>query len=172
MFLGVHEMELRKLRFEEAFPPGEIQFLEGKIRQASVLETSGTAELLPNTKGEIRIRGRLKVRMEADCDRCLEAASFPIEVSFDLFYEPAAELPDKDELELGAGESEIDFYEGEGLELEHVLREQILLALPMQRTCRVDCKGICPFCGQNRNLADCGCRAEPLDDRWAALKNL
>lgn len=172
MFLSIHEMELRKLCFEEAFPPGEIQFLEGKLRQVSVLETSGTAELLLNTNGEIRVRGSLKVQMEADCDRCLEAAGFPVDVAFDLYYEPAVEMPDRDDLEIGAGESEIDFYEGEGLELEHILREQILLALPMQRICRPDCKGICPYCGRNRNVADCGCHAERIDDRWAALKNL
>jgi uncharacterized protein len=73
---------------------------------------------------------------------------------------------------LDAGESEIDFYEGEGLELERVLREQILLALPMQRICREDCKGICPVCGQSRNVVACGCQVKAPDDRWAALRDL
>jgi len=56
--------------------------------------------------------------------------------------------------------------------LEVVLREQILLSLPMQRTCREDCKGICPACGTNRNRAGCGCLAKAPDDRWAALRDL
>jgi uncharacterized protein len=42
----------------------------------------------------------------------------------------------------------------------------------MQRICRADCRGICPLCGQNRNLVICGCEARPQDDRWAALKKL
>jgi uncharacterized protein len=172
MFLSVREMELRKLCFDETFPPGEIQFQDRKLWQATPLEAHGSAESLPNTGGEIRIRGRLSVRMEAECDRCLEAASFPIEMSFDLFYEPAASSPLEGEVEVRTGESEIDFYEGDGLELEDVLREQIVLSLPMQRTCQVDCKGICPVCGQNRNLVTCGCRLKPADDRWAALRNL
>lgn len=172
MFLSVREMEVRKLRLDEIFAPGEIQFFDNKLRQATPLHVVGTAELLRNTEGEIRIRGRLTVRMEAECDRCLEAASFPIDTTFDLFYEPAAAGRVGEEIEIEAGEIEIGFYEGQGLELESILREQVLLTLPMQRICRGDCKGICPVCGQNRNLVQCGCQLKPVDDRWAALRNL
>ena len=172
MFLSVHEMELRKVRFDRTFPPGEIQFLDGKLWQAGPLRATGSAEVLPNTGGEIRIVGRVEVRMAAECDRCLERAEHPVGVDFDLFYEPARSGPEGSEIALDAGESEVDFYEGEGLELENVLREQILLALPMQRICREDCKGICPVCGQNRNQAECGCQPKTTDDRWAALRNL
>ena len=56
--------------------------------------------------------------------------------------------------------------------LEDILREQVLLALPMQKVCEESCKGICPFCGQNRNQKECHCHAETSDDRWAALKSL
>jgi uncharacterized protein len=172
MFLNVSVMELRKIRFDQTYPPGEIQFLEEKIWQAGPLRAVGSAELLPNTGGEIRIRGRLSVRMESECDRCLEVAGYPLEVDFDLFYRPAAASPEGSEVALKPGESEVDFYEGEGLELKVVLREQILLSLPMQRTCSENCKGICPACGMNRNRAECGCLAKAPDDRWAALRNL
>ena len=64
------------------------------------------------------------------------------------------------------------FYQGEGVELNDVQREFILLTLPMQRVCRESCKGICPLCGQNRNQKECQCHAELSDDRWAALKTL
>ena len=132
----------------------------------------GTAELLANTGGEIRILGHLAVLMESECDRCLEVAECPVDLDFDLFYQPAESGPEGQEVALRAGESEVDFYQGEGLELEVVLREQILLALPMQRTCREDCKGICPACGTNRNRAECDCLAKAPDDRWAALRDL
>ena len=69
MFFSVKELELKKVRFEVAFPPGEIEYDEG-LRQASPLEVQGSAELLPHTQGEIRIRGHLKVRMRSECDRC------------------------------------------------------------------------------------------------------
>jgi uncharacterized protein len=173
VFFSVKELELRKARFDVAFPPGEIEFLEQKLRQVSPLEAEGSVELLGNTLGEIRVRGHLKVTMEADCDRCLEAARIPLESDFDLFYRPEPEPRHSgEEVEIDEGESQIAFYEGEGLELGDILREHILLSLPMQRVCSDACKGICPVCGQNRNQVNCGCSLRPLDDRWAALRNL
>jgi len=172
VFFSIQELEIKKVRFETAFPPGEIDFSDVGLTQATPLEASGSAELLANTLGEIRIQGRLKVKMRADCDRCLEPAEFLIESNFDLFYRPAAEDGHEEEVEIDAGEAEIAFYEGEGIELKDVLREYVLLAMPMQQVCREDCLGICPVCGQNRNLVKCACEPKPVDDRWAALKNL
>jgi uncharacterized protein len=111
--------------------------------------------------------------MEADCDRCLERADFPIEGDLDLFYRQAAgPESSSEEVEIRAGDTEIAFFEGDSLELNDVLREQVLLGLPMQRVCRNDCRGICPECGQNRNTVDCGCQSKLADDRWSALKKL
>ena len=87
-------------------------------------------------------------------------------------YRPAVEEDYDEEVALDEGESEIAFYEGDGIELKEILREYILLALPMQRVCREDCHGMCPICGQNRNLVDCGCQLKTEDDRWSALKKL
>ena len=171
MFLNKHEMELRKLRFETAYPPGEIEFSDSQLRQASALEVKGTAEVLGATE-EIRLRGHLAVRMESECDRCLGTAGFPIDTDFDLFYRPEGTGIRSAEMELEPGETEIAYYSGDGLELNEILREQVLLALPMQRVCREDCNGICPLCGKDRNEGDCGCTVESTDDRWAALKSL
>ena len=58
------------------------------------------------------------------------------------------------------------------LQLEDVLREQVLLAVPLKVVCRDDCKGLCPSCGVNRNAESCSC-APPLGDpRWSALKDI
>ena len=171
MFLSVKELELKKIRFDVVFPPGEIQYEEG-LRQATPLAVEGSAELLANTLGEIRIRGHLNVRMAAECDRCLEPAQFPVDSNFDLFYRPAVRAEYDEEVEIDEGESEIAFYEGGGIDLKDILREYILLSMPMQRICGADCHGICPVCGQNRNVVNCGCEARMVDDRWAALKNL
>jgi uncharacterized protein len=110
--------------------------------------------------------------MRCDCNRCLEPAEFPIDTSFDLFYRPAEVVADEEEVEIDEGEAEIAFYEGGGIELKDVLRENVLLAMPMQRVCRPECQGMCPICGQNRNLINCGCEAKLVDDRWSALKKV
>jgi len=172
MFLSIKEMELRKIRFNETFAPGQIDFAGDSLVQASDLHASGVAELLAHSGGEIRIRGSLQVEVTSECDRCLGRARFPMNHPFDLFYRPAEEIAQEEEVSIDEGEAEIGFYEGDGLELEDILREQVLLALPMQRVCREDCQGICPVCGKNRNETTCDCREAAADDRWAALRNL
>lgn len=172
MFLSVKEMELRKIRFDEAFQPGQIDFTGEELEQASPLHVAGSAELLAHTDGEVRIRGRCTVEMTAQCDRCLARARFPLDAGFDLFYRPMAYIARDEEVEIDEGEAEIGFYEGGGLELEDILREQVLLALPMQRVCSEACKGICPVCGKNRNEVACDCKVENADDRWGALRKL
>jgi uncharacterized protein len=173
MFLSVKELELRKIRFDETFQPGQIDFSGEELEQGSPLQVAGGAELLEDSDGEIRVRGKYSVEMTAQCDRCLGRARFPLEAQFDLYYRPASGIADEGEVEIDEGEAEIGFYDGKGLSLLDILREQVMLALPMQRVCSEDCKGICPACGGNRNEAVCGCKVNSPDDRWgAALGNL
>ena len=173
MFLSVKEMELRKVRFDETFEPGQIDFTSEELTQASPLAAKGTAELLAHSGGQMRIQGQIQVEMTAQCDRCLGSARFNLDSGFDLFYRPASQLPAEEEVAIDEGEAEIGFYEDGGLELEDVLREQVLLALPMQRVCSDVCKGICPACGKNRNETECDCKLESHDDRWgAALRKI
>jgi uncharacterized protein len=172
MFLSVKEMELRKIRFDETFEAGVVDFSGEGLEQGSPLKASGVAELLAHSDGQVRIQGRYSVTMQAQCDRCLKQAAFPLEKNFDLFYRPMSEIARDEEVEIDEGETEIGFYEDGGLELEDVLREQILLALPMQRVCSEVCQGICPVCGKNRNETRCDCKIESADDRWGALRKL
>jgi uncharacterized protein len=69
-------------------------------------------------------------------------------------------------------EAEIGYYQGDGLLLEDVLREQVLLALPLKVTCREDCKGLCGHCGQNLNEGQCSCSTAIEDPRWTALREI
>lgn len=171
MFFRVRDLEVRAKQFDVEVAPGVIEYQDPKLRQAGPLKAVGKAELVTGALGEIRVSGRLGVLMEADCDRCLEPARFPIDSDFTLYYRPVEEGYG-DEKEIDAGEAEMGFYDGEGLELNEVLREFVVLSLPMQRVCSENCKGICPECGQNRNQIECQCRAETVDDRWTALKQL
>ena len=136
------------------------------------LEAKGSAEVLAHTDGEMRVQGRYRVDMATQCDRCLGRAKFDLDTAFDLFYRPMTLIAREEEVEIDEGEAEIGFYEAGGIELEDILREQVLLALPMQRVCSDVCKGICPVCGKNRNETTCDCRLENADDRWGALRDL
>lgn len=168
MFISLQELELRTVRFKVDIPADEIEYGPNLV-QSSVLHAEGSARLLNHSFGEIRIEGELSVSMQATCDRCLEPAMFPIEKNFDLVYVPAEDTSDSDD-EIDQAGIEVGYYEGSGLPLNDVLREVVLLALPMQLVCSEACKGICPVCGQNRNQHDCACQPQALDDRWSKLK--
>jgi len=173
MLLSIKEMEVRKLPFADTWQPGEIDFSDSGATQTGPLRAEGMAELLPHTGGEVRVKGKVEADLETVCDRCLGRAAFPIEAPFDLFYRPIETAPTgEDEVAIDEGEAEMGFYELPGLELEDILREQVLLQLPMQRVCSETCKGICPICGGNRNETDCHCEGHLGDDRWLALKDI
>ena len=109
-------------------------------------------------------------------DRCLGRADFPVAAAFDLFYKPVEPDVPGEEIAIDEGEAEMGFYELPGLVLEDILREQLLLQLPMQNVCSETCKGICPVCGANRNEVACGCLTargqQVIDERWNALKDV
>jgi uncharacterized protein len=169
LFITLQELELHAVPFDVEVPAGEIEFDE-QFRQTSKLRARGSAELLNHTLGEVRVRGSLSVSMEAACDRCLEPAHYQVEKGFDLLYQPAGQFVKGGEDEIEEAESELDYYEGDRLDLNDILREVVLLALPMRFTCREDCKGICPQCGQNRNQTVCDCQTRAVDDRWGQLR--
>jgi uncharacterized protein len=170
MYISLQELELRPVRFAVDIPAGEIELVK-PAEQTSMLHAAGIAELVSNALGEIRIRGNLTVAMEAPCDRCLEPAPFTLSKAFDLAYVPTPEATGG-ERAIDESGSDIGFYEGAGIELNDVLREVVLLALPMRWMCQDDCKGICPSCGQNRNQEDCDCNNKAADDRWSKLRSI
>ena len=171
MFLSVRELELKKVRFEETLAPGQLSFELEDVKQAGPLSAAGDVELISSSE-EILVTGHLDVQMEGACDRCLEPMGLPVSFDFDLSYLPVDEAGGKPEAEIKSVDTGIAYYQGNGLELNDVLREQVLLSIPMQKLCREDCSGICPHCGQNRNLTKCACRVDAVDERWSALKNL
>jgi uncharacterized protein len=63
-------------------------------------------------------------------------------------------------------------FDGEAIDVDEIVKEQILLAVPTRMLCREDCKGICPECGADKNTGECNCVTDEIDPRWAALKDL
>lgn len=177
MLLEIKELEAHAVDFDEHIAPGVIDF-GPEVRQDGTLAAAGRAQLVRERQGrhesidDIRVAGSLSTRVELACARCLDSISRDVARSFDLLYRPQGSDAGKEELSVTAAEAEVGYYQGHGLLLEDVLREQVLLALPLKAICREDCKGLCPHCGKNLNQEQCNC-AEPLEDpRWSALKDI
>ena len=162
------ETALNFADFEEEIRPGVLDLGED-LRQVEVLHTAGRAQLVEEQHGkhkivkDIRLAGNLKTRVELDCARCLEPVLQDVRHNFDLLYRPQGADAGREELSVTSAEAEVSYYQGEGLQLEDVLREQVILALPLRAICRDDCKGLCPHCGTNLNVEQCAC-AGPLED--------
>src|SRR5260370_31479780 len=100
----------------------------GDCGQGEALEVGGAAEVL---EGQIRVTGELHTRLEMVCARCLEPVHEDVAREFDLFYRPLSSMTKEEEERLKLDDTEIAFFEGQGMFLADVLAEQVLLALPM-----------------------------------------
>jgi uncharacterized protein len=177
MLIEIKELEAHAIDFDERIAPGIIDF-GTDIRQSGDLNGVGRAQLVREHHGkhklinDIRVTGGLRTRLEMACARCLDPISHDVTRDFDLLYRPQGSDAGREEVSVTAAEAEVGYYQGEGVLLEDVLREQVLLAAPLKAVCREDCRGLCPHCGRNLNLEQCTC-AEPIEDpRWEALKGL
>ena len=177
MEFKVSELEREAIEFDLALPAGAIDFGED-AEQQGLLAAVGQAEVLHEHRGpkdivaDIRLRGSLKGDFLAPCARCMEPVLTPVEAEYDLIFRPVGVDEGGSERAISAQETEIGYYLKDSLLLEDVLREQVLLALPVRTLCKPDCKGLCPRCGQNRNSQSCSCDAGPVDPRWEALAGL
>lgn len=177
MFFSIPDLERDPIPFSVALPPGAIDF--GTVaEQVGDLAAAGQAEVLHEHRGpkeivaDIRLKGSLSGTFEAPCARCVEPVRTEVSAEFDLLFRPLGVDAGGSEYSISTPETEIGYYEKDGLALEDVLREQVLLSLPARSLCQPDCKGLCPRCGQNRNEAACSCEDGPADARWGALADL
>jgi uncharacterized protein len=177
MEFKVSELERDPIEFDLRLEPGSLDLGDEAV-QAGSLATSGRAEVIHEHRGpkdvvaDIRLRGHFDGNFEVPCARCVEPVTIPLESDFDLIFRPVGADSDAPERSITAPETEIGYYQKDSLLLEDVLREQVLLSLPVRTLCKPDCKGLCPRCGQNRNSQACSCDEGPSDLRWEALAGL
>jgi uncharacterized protein len=177
MEFKVSELEREPIDFNLELAPGAVD-LGGEAEQQGLLAASGSAEVLHEHRGprdivaDIRLRGHFAGNFQVPCARCIEPVEIALAADYDLIFRPAAADAEATERSITAPETEIGYYLKDSLLLEDVLREQVLLSLPVRTLCKPDCKGLCPRCGANRNSQPCSCDVGPSDPRWEALAGL
>lgn len=113
-------------------------------------------------EGAILVRGRIRGTYDASCRRCLDEIRLPFMVSAAEVYRPPS---------AGVWEEGYAIVD-ESIDLEPMVRDNVLLEMPMYPVCAEDCAGLCARCGGNRNRGECTCTDEQADDRWGALREL
>jgi uncharacterized protein len=156
--------------FAHTYRADEVELEEERARLLRDAAVEGSA----TRKGEqVRLRGTIRTEVELLCDRCLAPERAPLEVEFDTSFIPQeVEAGREENVELLTEDLGLAAYEGDAVDLDELVREQILLALPSRHLCREDCKGLCQKCGADLNRNQCSCEQGETDPRWAALADL
>ena len=104
--------------------------------------------------------GTVQAQWTGECRRCLGPAEGSVTSEVRELFEP------------GSDGEETYPVTGDQIDVEPLVRDAVLLELPLAPLCREACQGLCPVCGANRNDVDCGHEPDTRDPRWAALDEL
>src|SRR5437667_1379050 len=129
------------LSVEHLYPEGEPDLAgeDSKLLGQTALNFRATRE-----GEEVLLRGHIKAFVQFDCDRCLIRFSIPVTQNFDLLYVPASSGRNAhEEHELKDDDLSIAYYQGQLIQVDDLVREQIQLTLPMTRLCQEACRGFC-----------------------------
>lgn len=143
------------------------------LRQAQLLELGKVdweGEVARTNSGFL-LTAQLNYSQILECPRCLGASPAEVQSETKLLIQPRGNEPVVGELELEESDLGVLYLEGDILETDPILIEQIQLNVPMRQLCRPDCAGLCPQCGSDLNVESCECE-DTVDPRWASLTEL
>ena len=118
---------------------------------------------MTRTAQGVYAHGSFTAETGVECVRCLTHYTHPLHAQLDEMFS----FPSQ-----GEADPTLIIPEDAFLEFAPLLREYLLLDLPIRPLCRLDCRGICPICGSNRNHNKCHHREETIDPRMEVLKEL
>jgi uncharacterized protein len=117
---------------------------------------------------ELVLSGRFTAAVRLQCGRCLKEFTKDLDLPVDVVYDAVEDMEGRRELK--RDEMDTGFYRGEELDVDELVREQLLLDIQMKPLCNENCKGLCPHCGTDLNTGGCTCASGTTDVRLEALK--
>ena len=169
MRLDLSKIRTPHERYEKVYPPEA--FAPDPESFRVVAPVSLAFDIFKNND-QFRLTGHTKSTLELPCSRCLEPLTIPVDLPFDLRYQPHTANTGEGEREIEEDDLSTAFYENDEIDLGQLMREQFYLALPMKPLCSESCRGLCPVCGTNLNRSTCDCKRDWDDPRLAALREL
>lgn len=154
----------QKLDYEAASDLTEVK-IGGVTHPISVIQPFGIS-LSNEANKRMLVSGETKVHMVLPCDRCLSDVQMEITVRIEREFHLTDGVVIFDE------EEENTCIEGDSLDVDRLIYDEILVDWPTKVLCQDDCKGICSVCGQDLNLSDCGCDRQGIDPRMAKFQDI
>lgn len=142
---------------------------EADVSQSTPL--AGQVSLLRTNLG-ILVEGTLAGEVTVACSRCLRLFQLPVTVELEDEFKPTVDVVRGTFLPVEEEDAALLINEHHILDIGEVLRQGVLLAVPLQALCRPDCAGLCQMCGKDLNEGPCGCPAAESDPRWEQLSAL
>ena len=169
MRIELVDLEGGKGEFAQLYQPDELDLTDERVTLCGGASLTGEVR---QSGAEVIVTGHLKACAQVECDRCLKPLEIPVESDFSVEYITDSDYESSQTAELTEDLLAVSVFDGQGIDLDEIAKEQILLAVPTRSLCRDDCKGFCSKCGADRNIEDCGCEDREVDPRWAALQAL
>ncbi len=169
MQIDIEQLTEASQPFAHTFAPEELSLEDERAR---LLQPAQVAGRLSRKRQRVHAQGTIETEVEIFCDRCLMPLVAPLKAEFDVSYDPPGTDEESDNAELQPDDLAASIYAGDSLDLDELVREQVLLALPMRSLCGEECKGLCLTCKVNLNQQNCACAPQELDPRWAGLAAL
>jgi len=142
---------------------------EADVTQAAPL--TGRVSMLRTNLG-VLIQGVLAGSVTVECTRCLKPVTIPVTVELEEEFKPTVDVVRGAYVPVDEEDTALLIDEHHVLDIGEVLRQAVLLAVPIQVLCRPDCAGLCQTCGQDLNEGTCDCADEESDARWEQLSAL
>jgi uncharacterized protein len=140
------------------------------------VEFKAVLRIQPESSGVFHISGKVQATAQLECSRCLIRFPYAIDSDLSIDLAPVNSLSSGagQEHELVSGEMDIEFYHGDEIEPIDIIREQLLISVPMVPLHDPGCKGLCSVCGADLNKVQCGHERKGPEDfgPFAALKDL
>jgi DUF177 domain-containing protein len=169
MRVELSSLEGKSGKFAHDYQPGELILHDERVGLAQPPHVAG--RILRKGR-QLFVEGALTAGAQVECDRCLRLITFPVTQDFSLEYVTTDEYKSLKTTELSEEDLALSVFDGEGIDIDEIVREQLLLAVPFHTLCQENCKGLCPVCGGDKNVTECGCAGTDIDPRWEGLENL
>jgi uncharacterized protein len=166
MRIELENLEGSKGDFAHVYQPEELNPVDERVSLIAPAAVNGKVRLSGN---EVFVNGHVETRAQVECDRCLKPVELPVNADFTLEYMSGSDYELSQAVELTEAEMSVSVFDGAAIDVDEIVKEQILLAVPTRMLCREDCIGICPVCGTDRITGECTCVTNDIDPRWAAL---
>ncbi len=122
--------------------------------------------LLENTGSMYVGKVNLNTALQLPCARCLGDLVYPVSLDFDISLAESCKM---DNMDL---DENLILFSGDEAEIGPRIEEAIFMAIPICPLCKPDCQGLCPICGQDKNIQSCKCKEDQIDPRWEKLNKL